>query len=148
MKRRTVSARILALGLAVLGGGYAFGCGSNRPPSVGDSTAPGLQPIVSGPCSLEGESRPCRRLISEHSGVVTCSYGTQECAGGVWTGCGGSSQSIATFQKGTQTTALAPQFLPALKVVRLPSAASPATLSPPGVVQFTSESRPAAEVTQ
>jgi hypothetical protein len=129
MNGTSLAVRTLASIVVLLGAAYATGCGRDRPAALGDTKPSALLPEATGACSLDGETRACRRLISEHAGVVTCSYGTQACSGGTWTACGGASQSIASFQKGNMTPALAPQFLPALKVVRLPSNASPATLS-------------------
>lgn len=130
MNGTSIAIRTLTSVVVLLGAAYAAGCGSNRPPTLSDNGKPVAQlPEATGACSQEGETRSCRRLISEHAGVVTCSYGTQQCSGGTWTGCGGASQSIASFQKGNMTSALAPQFLPTLKVVRLPSTTSRAALA-------------------
>ena len=130
MNGTTIAIRTLASVVVLLGAACAAGCGTNRPPTNGDNGKPtAALPEATGACSQEGETRTCRRLISEHAGVVTCSYGTQQCSSGMWTACGGASQSIASFQKGNATPALAPTFLPGLKVVRLPSAASRATLA-------------------
>lgn len=149
MKRRTLAAHIVVLGMAVLVVAYAFGCGTGRPPSSGDNPtglAP-LAPLASGPCSLEGQTRPCHRLISEHAGIVTCSYGTQQCTGGTWTTCGGPSESVASFPMGAKTMALSVQGLPPLKVVRLPSATAPAAASP-RVASSPLQSGAASQVTQ
>ena len=147
MKRRTWAAHIVVLGMAVLVVAYAFGCGTGRPGASGDNPT-GLGPLASGPCSLEGQTRPCHRLISEHAGIVTCSYGTQECSGGAWSTCGGATQSIASFPKGAKTMALSTQMPPALKVVRLPSTTSPAAASPRSALASTPQSGAASQVTQ
>ena len=90
----------------------AVACGTQRPASLDDQTLPStLTTQGAGVCGQEGEVRVCKRLISRHDNVVTCAVGTQSCSEGMWSECGGPTQSIATFQRGRLNASLPPQLL-------------------------------------
>jgi hypothetical protein len=111
----------------VIAQAVSLGCGADQPPVMGDSPNPTLRSVVAANQCPEGQTRSCRRLISEHSGVVTCSAGSQACTGGVWTPCGGTPQGTITFQRAklsptSATQVLAtPAAIPAPEIVRLSS---------------------------
>ena len=63
--------------LPSLGGGNGLGSGGGLTPSLDR-------------CS-DGETRDCHLTLSEHDGVLACYHGTQSCADGRWSECGGGS---------------------------------------------------------
>jgi hypothetical protein len=138
MNREARRGRLAAVAAAIVVFPFMLGCNNDPPPPelgtsvvlVTDTDAAGGY----GTCSPDGSTRPCRRFVSEHAGVVTCIMGTQTCAGGVWTACGATSNSaIATFTRGNFTPATAQDTpgaiarpLPPPVLLRLPAGTNPA----------------------
>lgn len=70
-------------------------CGSTRPlPLGGDGTT--QTPTYTGPCAVDGETRACHAIVSQHSGFVDCFNGSQSCANGSWTSCDGNGGTVST----------------------------------------------------
>lgn len=76
----------------------AAGCGTSKPgATAGDGIAP--QPTLGGDdgtCTTEGAQRACHKTVGQNGPYIACFEGTQTCAGGLWSECGGTG-SITSY---------------------------------------------------
>jgi hypothetical protein len=73
----------------------ALGCGSSKPPDLGDQTGPTTTVSGPTPCAPEGATRQCHVEIGENNGVLSCFQGTETCHDGMWSTCGGEGSISA-----------------------------------------------------
>jgi hypothetical protein len=70
----------------------ASGCGTSKPGATGgEGIAP--QPTLGGDdgtCTTEGATRACHKTVGQNGPYISCFEGTQTCAGGLWSDCGGT----------------------------------------------------------
>jgi hypothetical protein len=87
--RSPIVCSALATALAVV-----TACTTKPSSDLGSPSLPSSTASPTPPCS-DGFERECHLTISKHAGVVVCLTGSQTCAAGAWSACGGSSRSLA-----------------------------------------------------
>ena len=131
--------RVMMKALAALivpGALLSFACAEDAlPPSASiDGRRPGGS-VATGQCDSEGMTRDCSVKLSEHEGILSCYHGVQECTGGVWGPCAGSSTTMSSkaFRDSTGARAESEQRFPGTSPAALsePDAGAPACIDDP-----------------